>query len=653
MPAKKQLIVLGVAVLVGAVIVTVRVRDRGSADDAGESRENQPEITLGPAVADAEDAASYVGDAVCAECHADIAANYRRNGMARSWQPVTSDLPAHFHEESLVPDGEGLYQYQTLLNQSGQPIQRESLVANETAVAHSLERTARYLVGSGNHAQALVTESNGYLHQMPLAWFPLKGHWDLNPGYAEYNHRFNRPIAPECIACHATRAVHRFPTRNRYEQPVESGIGCERCHGPGAQHAAHWSHDETVAEDPIVNPGNLSPHRANDICLQCHLQGDVFLYEPGSHAFSFRPGDRLQDHRHDFLVQADGKEAFGVASHGARLLQSACYQQSESLTCFDCHDPHRPISDFTRADFDNGCIECHQPSNCGRPEASNDLRDGCVQCHMAQRPTREGIHLVFTDHWIRKQPSDIESSFALRPNDDVELVSPWPDANPDDVQLGSAYLLFHDTFGPQLPSLERGLQMLEQAGETRPLDSDARYRLASGLLNQRRSREAAELLRNLLRTSPDDLEARFRLGVAYSQLGEHTAARREYERAHSAAPDWIAPYSPLSRIYLFHGRAADAVRLLEHQQQFLPTAESLADLALARWMTGLPPTEALQMVKAGWELDPRSVRVHLVRGQLHAAAGDAPSAADAYRLVLEIEPGNPIAEEGLRALDAP
>lgn len=49
-------------------------------------------------------------------------------------------------------------------------------------------------------------------------------------------------------------------------QRDEINIGCERCHGPGSEHAAQ-------AKGSIVQPEYLAPGRANMICGQCHNHG--------------------------------------------------------------------------------------------------------------------------------------------------------------------------------------------------------------------------------------------------------------------------------------------------------------------------------------------------------------------------------------------
>src|SRR5690606_32410729 len=340
------------------------------------------------------------------------------------------------------------------------------------------------------------------------------------------NHRFDRPIVPGCLGCHGGFASHRPATRNRYELPARGGIGCEACPGPGRQHVAlHQSGrpaGATAEDDPIVNPARLSPRRANDVCLQCHLQGDVVIYRDGADEFSFRPGERLSDHRFDFLLQTDAPEAFGVASHGARLLRSRCRTPAgDPLTCQQCHDAHRPTVDFERDSYVATCLQCHQPAHCRRERPGDAVADasGCVRCHMPQRPTREGQHLVFTDHWIRVPPSAPfdEAPPRLAANADVTLQIPWPDDDPGQVHLGMACIRLHNTMGPQFPSVDRGIEILSQALAADPDNLAARYWLGTGYLARHEGAGAVRELTRVLQARPEWHEARFRLAVAYHQ----------------------------------------------------------------------------------------------------------------------------------------
>ena len=70
-----------------------------------------------------------------------------------------------------------------------------------------------------------------------------------------------RPTGPLCDGCHSVGYdIHT-------KSVAEWNVGCERCHGPGSEHTQHPSRGN------IVNPARLDYVHANDLCIQCHSQG--------------------------------------------------------------------------------------------------------------------------------------------------------------------------------------------------------------------------------------------------------------------------------------------------------------------------------------------------------------------------------------------
>jgi hypothetical protein len=69
-------------------------------------------------------------------------------------------------------------------------------------------------------------------------------------------------------------------------------IGCENCHGPGAEHAS------TGDKTKIINPKNLSYERQLEVCGQCHFRGSSsgYTYEYAwdeTNNKAYVPGDSL------------------------------------------------------------------------------------------------------------------------------------------------------------------------------------------------------------------------------------------------------------------------------------------------------------------------------------------------------------------------
>lgn len=630
--------------------------------------EQPPAVDAAPADDDAPqipaDAAVSIGSQVCAECHAEIVADYARSGMSRTWRAAAAGTLPELTANADVEDLVSRYRYRVAVSGSG----IEQIETRDDNPRHALRRQARYLVGSGKNAVAAVAAERGYLTQMPVAWFRHDHAWRMNPGFELYNHRFDRPITPGCIACHGTAAVHEPPTANRFQEPIAAGIDCQRCHGSAAQHVAFWSTEAVGKTHPDSTIGaaaatlgvsvGMQPAQANDLCLQCHLQGDATVYQADSGPLQLRPGDRLRDHRHDFLVDSGERSALGIASHGARMLRSRCYLESGGrLTCVLCHDPHKPAADFDAAYYDGKCATCHAPESCRRTEEPprTSPATGCVNCHLPQRSSREGIHLVFTDHAIVRHRASWDApdlpATALTPNAvGVKLVSAWPDDNPEPAILGAAYVRLHETLGPQLPALERGADLLAEAIRRNRDDGESRFWLGSALAGLGRGEAAIPLLAQVSRDQPDRHLARFRLAIAYELVGDYDRAIAHYRQLVERVPSWIEPYPRLAQLYLARHQSSLATDVLKRQLAYRHDALAYAQLSLAERMAGGSHTAALARIAEAIRLDPRLPAVYVHRAALHLLA-DRPDAAKAdFQRVLQLDPRNQRARDALDAL---
>ena len=97
-----------------------------------------------------------------------------------------------------------------------------------------------YFIGSNAAGRSYVHEREGYLFDLPVTWYTRRQAWDASPGYEKDTEiRLARPIEPSCLLCHSSRVRPVLGTQNRYGNPpfLENGVGCERCHGPGSDHA--------------------------------------------------------------------------------------------------------------------------------------------------------------------------------------------------------------------------------------------------------------------------------------------------------------------------------------------------------------------------------------------------------------------------------
>ncbi|GBD89133.1 doubled CXXCH motif [bacterium BMS3Abin03] len=159
-------------------------------------------------------------------------------------------------------------------------------------------------------------------------------------------------------------------------------VGCEKCHGPGEDHAVNFPGDKSK----IINPAtDLSVWQANNLCGMCHSRGHS---KPnGTFGFPFNDdnltswsvGDIVTDY-YDYAAGywGDGKNS---KSHHQQFLDF--YRsgkpnfQYHNVACYECHDPHgtaehqivteveeedstgNPITIVTENDNNTLCLSCH------------------------------------------------------------------------------------------------------------------------------------------------------------------------------------------------------------------------------------------------------------------------------------------------------
>ncbi len=195
-----------------------------------------------------------------------------------------------------------------------------------------------------------------------------------------------------CADCHSTLVERRYDvaTDSFDTRWAELSVGCEACHGPGAEHVRSARTGSAAPFAVQLKPsapwipsatGSPTPRRQDgvqvEVCAPCHsrrtplkegfLASDPFLD-------SFEP-DLLRPGRY----HADGQVEGEVYEWGS-FLQSRMYRSG--VSCSDCHDPH---SGKLYAPGNALCVRCHEPSHFD-VEAHSHHAAGkaplCIDCHM-------------------------------------------------------------------------------------------------------------------------------------------------------------------------------------------------------------------------------------------------------------------------------
>ena len=411
------------------------------------------------------DSAHYVGMSQCKLCHQEIYNSFIQTGMGKSFEHASKQKSsAKFSEHTVIYDKFLDFYYHPFWDRDSLKIIEFRLKGKDT-VYKRVEKVD-YIVGSGQHTNSHIMNTNGYLHQMPMTYYTQKGEWDFPPGFENgFNTRFSRKIGLECMSCHNTLPGFVEGSENKFDA-IPEGVSCERCHGPGSVHVQQRSSGQKIdtskfIDYSIVNPGKLPIDLQFDVCQRCHLQGNTVLKE-GKSFFDFRPGMKLSDNMTTFLPRyKNADDKFIMASHADRLKQSKCFIKSfkpetdskslrpykNALTCVTCHNPHVSVKVTGKEVFNNACKNCHNESKHNgmcteKLEARNKIVDNCVTCHMPKSGSIDIPHVTVHDHYIRK-PIKKEG---------VEMVEEFiglyavNEKNPSNIVKAKAYIQQYDKF---------------------------------------------------------------------------------------------------------------------------------------------------------------------------------------------------------------
>lgn len=484
----------------------------------------------------------WAGSRVCGGCHGEIYRKYSSTPMALSSGSAAS---------APVPDGSFTanrgYSY-TVAHRNG------NLLLEFGAEIREL----KYVVGSGAAARSYLLSVDDFLFEAPATYYSRLRAWAPSPGYERYNYPFlTRAIAPACLDCHATGVQAIAGTQNGYQpEPfAEGGVGCERCHGPGAAHAA-----SAKAVD-IVDPARLEPRRRDSVCAQCHLSGEIRIDRAGKSVRDFRAGEDLSGYTVAF-VRA-GSPDRKVTSHVENLAQSRCSRESAGrLWCGTCHDPHSTAPAVDKvAWFRSKCRTCHAADVCRRGP-------NCIECHMPKSAVRDADHVVYTDHSIPRNPI---TRHAAAPRS-TALV-PFGDASATGRDLGLAYAIVALREQNAVYS-ERAFELLRQ----HPDDAQALAYLADLYKTRGDDKTAETLFEREMAMDPSLSSAPMNVAAYRMARGDYKNAIPLFEKALRISPGLVLVRMDLAVALMHEGRGQEAAAVLRKALEFNPTSPDLRRL---------------------------------------------------------------------------
>lgn len=629
---------------------------------------------------------------ICATCHREIAANYARTGMARSFFiPASanrledySKTPEYYHALS--------DSHYSMAVRAGEYFQRRWQLDAAGKEINSEELRIDYVMGSGSHARSYLHRTErGMLIELPLGWYPDKGgEWGMVPGSDTIHPQTRRFISYKCMFCH--NGYPDIPAGNKSpgSEPVfagelPQGIDCQRCHGPGAEHV------RTAGKGSIVNPTKLTPERRMEVCMQCHLETTsgripAILQRFDRATFSYVPGQPFADFAITFDhapgTGHDGK--FEAVSSVYRLRQSRCFRESAGkLECASCHDPHKiPRGEEAVRQYSSVCVRCHASTH---PTGVTATAADCITCHMPKRRADDAAHVIVTDHLIqRRPPTDGLTEFAERPPEEYrgEVAPYFPLANTplNALYKAVAQVGLGNNVAAGLPDLIRLVD------EIKPREAEFYLVLGDGLKNQGKLEAAAEVYRKALEIKPDSMRALRALAAADSLHAEQILARAvqiapddpeswfrygvltasaeriqkaialdpwlpdqsrrlaEVTHSESALKDALrtdpfddAAWDLGGRMMTEKGRLAEAFFNFEHAVKLYPSGQYLYDYALAL-VRADRFEDAQTKGEAALLADANLVEVHELLGGLHARKKELREAAREYSAAVALKP---------------
>ncbi|MCC6383795.1 MAG: tetratricopeptide repeat protein [Bacteroidia bacterium] len=534
----------------------------------------------------------YVGMETCRQCHADVYATFSKTGMGLSFDKATKQKSAgEFESHKPVYDRfKNLYYY---------PFWKEDTLffleyrLQGADTIHKRIEPINFIIGSGQHTNSHLIDRNGYVFQAPMTFYTQRHQWDLPPGFEDgHNSRFDRVIELECMSCHNAYPDFVKGSRNKFNK-IKTGIDCERCHGPGAQHVKDKMEGKLVdvskgIDYSIVNPSKLSADLQFDVCLRCHLQGNAVLNE-GKSFYDFRPAMPLSDIVNVFVpVYSGDNHEHIMASHAERLKMSNCYLKTKdnnseakngksffhnkTLTCITCHNPHVSVKVTSDEQYNTACKSCHYSNDeqHGCTAQSSILQSesfNCIKCHMPSTGTTDIPHVQATDHYIRKPVSNTKVD-KIRKFTGITAVN---NPQPTGWSRGMAFIQFFEKFSYEPWALDSALNYFPfQSQSSLTKNIEPLIHIFYLRKNFKQIVEWEKLLPNLKeRFSQKTYNNQhalccYRIGYAYEQLGNSAKALEYYSQAVTLAPYFPDLQIAYAGVLTASGDSLKAIEVYDH-----------------------------------------------------------------------------------------
>jgi len=557
-----------------------------------------------------------------------------------------------------------------------------------------------YTFGVEPLQQYLVALPGGRLQCLSVAWDTEAGRWfslypdeGFEPGDPLHWTGRQQNWNTMCADCHSTHLSKNYDSRSDAFATTwaEIDVGCQACHGPGAEHVA-WARSEGGAESQGrygLRTELSRAHPASQVraCAPCHsrrLRLAEDIAPTGELLDSYMlellsPGSYHADGQIDGEVYVLGSflqskmHARGVSCSDCHDPHSLELVAQGNALCLQCHGPHAPIERFptlTTKNYDgpehhfhpmggagSACVDCHMPSKnymvvdprrdhsfrIPRPDLSleHGTPNACNGCH-DERDAAWAVERL--EQWYGPRE-------ALTFEDTLTAARSDPIGTLDSLR---ALELDRDA-----PAIARA-SAFELTMDLLPLDLQQRYAALDdpaplvrlGALRGLEVLPTAETLETLLPLLHDPVRAvriqaaRALAGVSPTTLDPEdreafVRGLAEFEEVQRYSADMPASWLNLGVLKAargeFEGAIADYRRSLEIDPWFLMARFNLASTLSAVGRSA----EAVDVLRRGVELAPDEPEMHYSLGLALGEVGRLEEAAKELCLAADALPGDP------------
>jgi hypothetical protein len=332
-----------------------------------------------------EEPSPYAGALSCRECHSEIYEDQQNSRHALTFRPA--DHHSDLTWSNFQKTDPGIKEARAEFQKSNSPLQFQ--FSNQS---HELKPIVKYILGSGRHAVTplLQLPDEKSLYECRWTYYSSVNDWDLTPGQPPMPPGLTELIGtPQsadmlrlCLNCHTTNPSAILDSNG--PEAMDKAIGCEKCHGPGANHinAMKLKFPDKAIGRFRRNSSGTRP-QVMQMCAECHGTMGREL------AASFDAGT--------------------VRFQSTTLTFSECYKKSgadRAFDCLTCHSPHHDV-ETSPAFYNSKCLSCHIQGTTSQPTPSPiaicsvSSKGDCISCHMPKIQSVQR-HTKFTDHYIRK-----------------------------------------------------------------------------------------------------------------------------------------------------------------------------------------------------------------------------------------------------------